>query len=147
MGFDAVFFARADFQDKAKRLQDKTMEFLWRPSFKHLGKSAQILAHTMVDSYCAPDYFGFDTLDHDEMNGPFVDDETLDTFNAEFKSNLFINYVTKMSEQYRTNHLLVPMGCDFQFSNAHSNFASLDKMIKYINAKFSNVTLMYSTPG
>lgn len=52
----------------------------------------------MVDSYCAPDYFGFDTLDHDEMNGPFVDDETLDTFNAEFKSNLFIDYVTKMSE-------------------------------------------------
>ena len=50
------------------------MEFLWRPFFKHLGKSSQIFAHTMLDSYCAPDYFGFDNLDYDHMNGPFEDD-------------------------------------------------------------------------
>lgn len=70
------------------------MEFLWRPFFKHLGKTAQIFAHTMLDSYCAPDYLGFDPLDYDNMNGPFVDDESLETFNADFKSNIFINYVT-----------------------------------------------------
>lgn len=39
------------------------------------------------------------------------------------------------------------MGCDFQFSNAHLNFVNIDKMIKYINDRFSNVTLLYSTPG
>lgn len=31
MRFDALFFARIDYQDKAKRLEDKSMEFLWRP--------------------------------------------------------------------------------------------------------------------
>ncbi len=89
------------------------MEFLWRPFFKHLGKSSQIFAHTMLDSYCAPDYFGFDNLDYDHMNGPFEDDPDLETFNADWKGDLFVNYVTKMSTEYKTNNLLVPMGCDF----------------------------------
>jgi len=146
MGFDAVFFARIDFQDKQKRLKEKSMEFLWRPFFKHLGKSSQILAHTMLD-YCSPNYFGFDPLDFDNMNGPFEDDPDLETFNADWKSNLFIQVVTNMSASYRTNHLLVPMGCDFQFQNAKQNFRSIDRMIKYINDRFPNVTLMYSTPG
>ncbi len=39
MGFDAVFFARADYQDREKRLNESSMEFLWRPFFNHLGKS------------------------------------------------------------------------------------------------------------
>ena len=62
------------------------MEYLWRPFFKHLGKRSQILAHTMLNNYCAPDYFGFDTLDLDNMNGPFVEDPELSTFNADFLS-------------------------------------------------------------
>jgi hypothetical protein len=39
MGFDAFFFARLDYQDKEKRLKDKTMEFIWRPMHDSLGDS------------------------------------------------------------------------------------------------------------
>jgi len=31
MGFQAFFFARIDYQDKEKRLNDSAMEMLWKP--------------------------------------------------------------------------------------------------------------------
>jgi hypothetical protein len=40
MGFDAFFIARLDYQDKQNRLDEKTMEFVWRPMFDTLGESA-----------------------------------------------------------------------------------------------------------
>jgi alpha-mannosidase len=39
LGFEAQFFARLDRLDKIKRVQDKNMEFLWRPYSKHFGVS------------------------------------------------------------------------------------------------------------
>lgn len=32
MGYDGLFFARLDFQDKAKRMADKSMEMVWKSS-------------------------------------------------------------------------------------------------------------------
>ena len=32
MGFDAWFFARLDYEDKNKRMNDLELEFIWRPS-------------------------------------------------------------------------------------------------------------------
>ena len=37
MGFDGLFFARIDYQDKYKRLRSKTAEFIWEGS-PNLGK-------------------------------------------------------------------------------------------------------------
>jgi alpha-mannosidase len=55
MGFDAVFFARADYQDFDRRFNESEMEWLWRPFFNHLGKRTQILAHLMANgNYCPP---------------------------------------------------------------------------------------------
>jgi hypothetical protein len=42
LGFDAFFFARADYQDLQKRRKDQTMEVIWQGS-KSLGSSAQVL--------------------------------------------------------------------------------------------------------
>ncbi len=42
LGFDAFFFARADYQDLQKRRKDRTMEVIWQGS-KSLGSSAQVL--------------------------------------------------------------------------------------------------------
>lgn len=44
MGFDAWFFARLDYQDKEKRLNNKEMEFVWRPYSQSLGNDVQILS-------------------------------------------------------------------------------------------------------
>lgn len=39
MGFDAFFFSRIDYQDKEKRLAEKSLEWVWRPMFDSLGDS------------------------------------------------------------------------------------------------------------
>ena len=146
MGFDAIVFARADFQDNAKRMNDSSMEWLWRPMWDHLGKRSQLIAHLMVhNTYYPPKYFGFE--DGGKGEGSFVDDPTLSSFNADWKSAWFVNYVTELSSHFRTNNLMIPMGGDFQFINSHFNFVNIDRMINYINANYPNVTLLYSTPG
>lgn len=79
-----------------------------------------------------------------------VSDPTLETFNADFKSDLLLAYVYEMLDIYQGSHLLVPQGCDFTFGNARQNFKSLDRLISYFNSfrtHETNVTLIYSTPG
>jgi hypothetical protein len=40
-GFDSLFFARIDYQDRAKRLKEKTLEVVWQGS-RSLGSSSQV---------------------------------------------------------------------------------------------------------
>lgn len=97
------------------------------------------------NSYYPPRYFDFFGTNPDE--GSFVVDPDSTEFNADWKAEWFINYVTELSHHFRTNHIMFPMGGDFQFINAHLQFVNLDRMIEYINNKYPNVTLLYSTPG
>jgi len=34
---------------------------------------------------------------------------------------------------YTTNHIMLTMGGDFQYSNARINYKNIDKLIKYVN--------------
>lgn len=43
VGFDSLFFGRIDYQDRAKRKDEKSLEVVWRGS-KSLGSSAQVSA-------------------------------------------------------------------------------------------------------
>lgn len=58
-----------------------------------------------------------------------------------------LNYVLHMKDHYRSNHLFVPMGCDFTYLNAILNFKSMDALMDYFNSHAENITLIYSTPG
>lgn len=97
------------------------------------------------NTYYPPKYFGFDDDGRDE--GVFVNDTTMSSFNADWKSEWFVNYVTELSTHFRTKNLMIPMGGDFRFINAHLNFVSMDRMIDYINNNYPNITVLYSTPG
>jgi len=76
MGFDAYFFARLDYQDKEKRLAEKTMEWDQRPMYDSLGDGPQILTHALYNFYNSPDSFDWDTT-ADENDPPFVTNEKL----------------------------------------------------------------------
>jgi hypothetical protein len=41
LGFDSLFFARIDYQDRAKRLKEKNLEVVWQGS-KSLGSTSQV---------------------------------------------------------------------------------------------------------
>ncbi|KAG5060965.1 hypothetical protein JHK87_001994 [Glycine soja] len=86
LGFDSVHFARIDYQDRAKRKVDKTLEVVWRSS-KTFGSSAQIFANAFPVHYSPPSGFHF------EINDDFVpvqDDPLLFDYNVEQRVKDFI---------------------------------------------------------
>ncbi len=93
------------------------MQWVWRPFFDHLGKSVQIFTGAMYDHYCWPGGVGADeTWWYDKP--PTVTDKGLDTFNGDFEVQNLMDFINHMSSHYRGNHILIPMGCDFSYSNA-----------------------------
>jgi len=121
------------------------MEFIWQPFSKHFNNSAQIYTYAMYDHYCYFDGFWWD--DRFYGDSPVVDDPNLETFNADWKSDLILAKTYEMLDVYQGDHVLMTMGCDFTFANARQNFLSYDRLIDYFNDHYDNVTLIYSTPG
>ena len=70
MGFDALFFGRLDYDDKNKRLRDKTMEMVWQAS-SSLGKSSWLFTGALYNGYGPPNGFCFDEMCGDD---PIMDD-------------------------------------------------------------------------
>eukprot|EP00357_Protocruzia_adherens_P000608 CAMPEP_0115005768 /NCGR_PEP_ID=MMETSP0216-20121206/20086_1 /TAXON_ID=223996 /ORGANISM="Protocruzia adherens, Strain Boccale" /LENGTH=1013 /DNA_ID=CAMNT_0002372193 /DNA_START=50 /DNA_END=3091 /DNA_ORIENTATION=- len=143
MGFDAFFFSRIDYQDRAKRIADKTMEMVWRPETP-FGKDAEIFTSVMYDNYCTPPGFCFDQGCDDT---PMKTDHRLEGFNADQRAADFVKIAKERAEAYPTNNVLITMGCDFQFENAFENFKNIDKLIDYVRLLYGDeVNIFYSTP-
>ena len=53
---------------------------------------------------------------------PVVVDMSLETYNARDKVLQMYEYVTEQRAHYRGNHIMIPMGADFAYSNAYMNF-------------------------
>ena len=147
MGFDALFYARLDYQDKAKRLEDKSMEYLWRPFDQDKDASTEIFTHAMFDHYYPPPGFCWATSTCGYYDEPVVHDKNLKTLNYKERIAEMHDWVLHMKDHYRTNNLLVPMGGDFFYKNAHKIFINTDRLIEYFNEEYDDFELVYSTPG
>ena len=59
-----------------------------------------------------------------------------------------LHKVSERRETYDTNHIVMVFGDDFQYTNAHKNYESLDFMIDYMNSHYQDkVYFQYSTPS
>ncbi|KAK6924503.1 Glycosyl hydrolase family 38, C-terminal [Dillenia turbinata] len=157
LGFDSLHFARIDYQDRAKRKDDKTLEVIWQGS-KTFGSSAQIFTNAFPVNYYPPPGFEFEVFDDFQ---PVQDNPLLFDYNVEQRVNDFIDAVVSQANVTRTNHIMWTMGGDFQYQYAESWFKQMDKLIHYVNKIFSfpfalywNLTLqdgrvnaLYSTPS
>ena len=80
-----------------------------------------------------------------------MDDPNLDEYNVDAKVDAFINYTNRQASKYSTNNLIMTLGSDFQYSNAHMWFKNADKLIHYVNERQasmgSKVNIFYSTPA
>ncbi|KAL7604195.1 hypothetical protein Lser_V15G20819 [Lactuca serriola] len=142
VGFDSLFFARMDYQDRAKRKIDKTLEVVWQGS-KSLGSSSQLFTGIFPRHYDPPDGFTFEIND---VSPPIQDDVLLFDYNVEERVNDFVAAAMAQANVTRTNHIMWAMGTDFRYQYAVSWFRQMDKFIHYVNLD-GRVNALYSTPS
>lgn len=145
-GFDGLFLGRIDYQDSDFRTETKTREMLWQAS-SNLGEAGRIFTGILPNGYGPPPGFCFDIYCGDD---PMMDDPDLDDYNVDDKVKKFLEYTHNQAEWYKTKNLIMTMGSDFQYSNAHMWYKNLDKLIYYVNkeqSNGSNVNIFYSTPA
>ncbi|KAJ7945626.1 Alpha-mannosidase [Quillaja saponaria] len=142
VGFDSLFFARIDYQDRSKRKDDKTLEVVWLGS-KSLGSSAQIFSGAFPENYEPPSSFYYEVND----DSPIVQDDTnLFDYNVPERVNDFVAAAISQANITRTNHVMWTMGTDFKYQYAHTWFRQMDKFIHYVNQD-GRVNALYSTPS
>ena len=145
MGYDGFFFARIDYQDMDKRKKEKRMEMIWRGSPNNLEAESDIFTGVTFYHYSPPPGMCFDTLRCSD--DPMVDDANLFTYNLEEKVIKFLIEAAVQAESYRTNNIMLTMGDDFNYEDAHGWFRNLDVLIDSVNKKYSDsFKLFYSTP-
>ncbi|XP_075062727.1 lysosomal alpha-mannosidase [Mixophyes fleayi] len=147
MGYEGLFFGRLDYQDKENRQETKRMEMIWRGSDDLEAPSADLFTGVLPNGYDPPRGFCWDQLCADS---PIMDDPTMEDYNVDAVLTTFLKVVDKQSQTYRTNHIVMTMGSDFQYENAIPWFKNMDKLIDLVNAKQVNgskVNVIYSTPS
>ncbi|KAL1547433.1 alpha-mannosidase [Salvia divinorum] len=142
LGFDSLFFARIDYQDRAKRISTKTLEVIWKAS-RSLGSSSQIFTGIFPVHYEPPDGFNFEIND---VSDPIQDDPLLFDYNVRQRVNDFVAAALAQANVTRTNHIMWTMGTDFRYQYAVSWFRQMDKFIHYVNLD-GRVNALYSTPS
>lgn len=88
MGFDGLFFARLDHDDKNRRVNNREMEFIWQPNSKSLGDDVNIFTHVLWNHYSAPGGFNMYMTGGDQ---PFIIDRESPDFNAEERAKDLAN--------------------------------------------------------
>ncbi|CAI9094982.1 OLC1v1030829C1 [Oldenlandia corymbosa var. corymbosa] len=101
LGFDSLFFALIDYQDRTKRKNNKLLEVVWRGS-KSLGSSSQIFTGIFLVHYNPSDGFSFEVND---MSSPIQDDLTLFDYNVEERVNGFVQ--AAMIQELEDGKLLI----------------------------------------
>ncbi|UXI16369.1 Mite allergen Der p7 [Sarcoptes scabiei] len=144
MGYDAIYFAREDYQDRYKRQSSRELEHVWISS-ADLGNHSNIFAGMMQMGYGPPRYLDWDLIGG--LDEPIIDNSDSEEYNVPWILNKFISLVKNYSTYYATNNLLFPMGTDFNYQNARSWFKNMDKLIAAVaSSSDSGVNVFYSTP-
>lgn len=145
VGFDSLFFARIDYQDRAKRKDEKSLEVVWQGS-KSFGSSAQIFSGAFPENYEPPGNFYYEVNDDSEDSPTVQDDINLFDYNVPQRVNEFVAAAMSQANITRTNHIMWTMGTDFKYQYAHTWYRQLDKFIHYVNQD-GRVHALYSTPS
>ena len=143
IGFNSFYFARIDYQDYEVREKSKDLQLVWQGSHT-LGASSNIFTGVLYKTtYGPPHTFCFDIFCKDP---PIQDDPDLFDSNIEERLKMFVNFTRTQAKHHKVNHIMLTMGSDFQYMNAHTWFKSMDKLIKYLN-KDPQINIFYSTPS
>mmetsp|Transcript_3586 Transcript_3586/g.7713 ORF Transcript_3586/g.7713 Transcript_3586/m.7713 type:complete len:899 (-) Transcript_3586:17-2713(-) len=126
MGYTTAIINRIHYKDKERRRTDRSMQFFWQP-FNHT--QSHILTHVLYNHYSSPNGVDFD---NPYKNPPFAE---FPCSNAESYASKLHKFVGKARLAYPTNHLMVPMGDDFEYTNAPLSYQSMDGLRDFINKR------------
>ena len=145
MGFDGLFFGRLDYADKEKRMEERTMEMIWRGEDQDTTGDSNLFTGALFHAYSPPPGFCFDSLCTDVI----MDDPRLEDYNFEAKISEFINYTKLQADSYATSNLIMTMGEDFNYANANMWFKNMDKLRNFFNKNHEKygINILYSTPS
>lgn len=147
VGFDALYFGRIDYQDRAKRMKEKRMEFVWEGSYSNPSSDTEVFTGAFTSgNYGPPEGFCFDSSCVYCRDDPIVDDKLLETYNMEVKAQAFIDAILEEQSVSMGNNIMLKIGADFTWDNARTWFSSVDKLIKYINENDERFNLFWSDP-
>lgn len=96
--------------------------------FSLLGEAADLFTGALFNRYSAPPGFCFDVLCDDD---PLITDMKSVDYNLDKKIKKFIEYVQAQGKYYLSENIILTMGDDFHFQDAHEYFKNLDKLIRY----------------
>uniref|UniRef100_A0A667WC52 Alpha-mannosidase n=1 Tax=Myripristis murdjan TaxID=586833 RepID=A0A667WC52_9TELE len=112
------------------------LRFHLRPRLKsELSLQIPVHARILPNGYNPPDGFCWDQSCDDP---PIRDDPDLEDYNVDDVVNRFLMIASGQSLVYKTNHIIMTMGSDFQYENANLWYKNLDKLIHYVNARQAN---------
>ena len=150
MGFDSLYFARIDFQDKAQRLADKATEMIWRAS-PSAGASNQLFTAVFFDGYGAPDGFCYDMVRC--TDDPVMPDPNIEGYNIPAQVNSYVSAVLDHAAAMQTGateqgggEVMILAGDDFNWGNAQQYYKNLDALMDAVNAD-GRLHMFYSTPS
>ena len=133
VGFDALYFARIDWQEAELRTRERSMEMMWEAS-PSLGPDAAVFTGAFLDGgYGPPPGFCFD---QNQCNGgfPVMDDLCMEDDNVAFYVDKFVDAAQAYANNTRsagsaTQNVMFLMGSDFQYENADGWYKNLDKVL------------------
>ncbi|ETW07206.1 hypothetical protein H310_01795 [Aphanomyces invadans] len=137
IGFDALYFARMDYQDYDHRKNNQDLEFMWKAS---ASRNESVFTGMIQDGYGAPDGFSFGDQE------PIKDDPYLHDNNVCNKVKRFVQVSLERARHTKGNHIFWPMGMDMEYQNAVKWFKNMDKLIHYGNQE-GQINIVYSTLG
>ena len=89
-----------------------------------------------------------DVDERSDNDGPIEVDDTLQTYNTEYKITEFINDVIETALYHMNKeNIMILWGDDFTFMNAHQQYGNLEAAIKLANKlNTQNMEFIMSTP-
>ena len=167
MGFEALFLARMDQEDRSHRTYyEHALEFIWKPTNESWGQNISLFTHVFQDHYSPPPAFRRDILlaenpnketENDQESPANTSAETNTTdqiaangFDLRMHTRAIRDYAETYQGFYCHNDVFILMGEDFTYENAEENFVKLDDLISYMNKEKEfkdKLIVKYSTPG
>ena len=124
MGFDAHVFSRGPVKG----------EYVWKGSSDLNTRIFTTILHKHYDP--------IDGFDFDKPKNAITEQ------NSAQKADTFTGVARDWNRDYgHTNHVMIPMGTDFRYEVAENWFGNMDKLIKAIEARNTDIDIFYTTPN